>query len=138
MNERTYVLLGPPVPLARPRFSSHKIYDSQKQAKFGAGILIARQHNDSRIFTGPLLLVVEFHFGIPKSREKSATQLRGTPHFYKPDLSNLIKWAEDVANGIIYQDDCQISTIHADKVWCDLGEEKTIFTIRELNDKRID
>lgn len=138
MIERTYILLGTPIPLARPRFSSHKIYDSQKQAKFGAGILVANQHDNDSLFVGPLELKICFHFAIAQCHLKRAPQLRGTPHFYKPDLDNLIKWICDVAKNIIYQDDCQISRIVADKIYCDAGEEKTVFTIRELNDKRID
>ena len=33
------------------------------------------------------------------------------PHYSRPDLSNLIKFIEDVATGILYKDDCIIAEL---------------------------
>ena len=133
---KTYVLTGPPVPLARARFASGKVYDSQKKSKMGSGILLSRQHDTDPIFQGPLELDICFYFAICKSHHKKIKELCNTPHFFKPDLSNLIKFVEDVANRIIYHDDCQIATINAKKLYCDIGDERTVFTIKEINGKK--
>lgn len=135
MNEKTYILLGNPIPLARARHGNGRVYDAQKQLKFTAGILLARQHDNGSYFEGALELEACFHFAIAKCNLRRAPLLRSTPHFIRPDLDNLIKFICDISNGIIFKDDCTISSIIAKKVYCDLGDEKTVFTIRELNGK---
>lgn len=52
-------------------------------------------------------------------------------HQYKPDLSNLLKWIEDCATGIIYRDDCIIASICAKKLYAE--SPRTEFTVEQLN-----
>jgi Holliday junction resolvase RusA-like endonuclease len=66
---------------------------------------------------------------VAKSREKFKDSLMGTYHFYTPDTSNMVKYVEDVANGILYKDDCSIAKVIATKIY---GEPRTEFTITEL------
>ena len=70
MKEKTYVLLGNPVPLARARHANGRVYDSQKQQKFCAGILISRQHDNEPQFEGPIELEATFYFTWTKYRGK--------------------------------------------------------------------
>lgn len=60
---------------------------------------------------GPLIFGVAAHMPMPTSRPKKwkAEALAGK-HFptTKPDLDNIVKLIEDVANGILYKDDSQI------------------------------
>ena len=129
MDEIVYVIPGEPIPLARPRHSHNNVYDSQKNQKLVLSINLRNQHKNKPLYLGPLLLNITFYMPVAKSREEFKASLMGTPHFYKPDLSNLIKMTEDIANGIIFKDDCQIVEIIAKKIY---GEPRTEFTITEM------
>lgn len=131
MNSRTYILLGDPVPLARARMSPYRVYDSQKQIKLVAGINLRNQHNDEPLLQGPLLLDVTFTLAMPRSwSRKKQGELVGSSHIFKPDLSNLLKFVEDIATGIIYNDDCIIAQVMAKKVYG--PEPSTKFTLTQL------
>jgi Holliday junction resolvase RusA-like endonuclease len=110
-----YVIKGDPVPLARARMSYKTVYDSQKNTKLVLGITLANQHDDKPLIAGPLHL--EFVFFMFTSKIKKAKL--GQPHWAKPDLSNLIKLYEDVATSVLYNDDSQIASISARKVYSD-------------------
>jgi Holliday junction resolvase RusA-like endonuclease len=68
---------------------------------------------------------------IPPSRSKQKDKLINTFHVYTPDLSNMIKFVEDIANGILYKDDCQISSIVAHKIYSDTS--RTEFTLSRID-----
>jgi Holliday junction resolvase RusA-like endonuclease len=129
---------GPPTPLARPRMASSrrslggggKVYDPQRHQKLLDGLKIARQYTGP-LLTIPVLLTVEFHFAIPRSYSKSKkADTLGQYHTFKPDLSNLIKYIEDLCTGIVYVDDALIAKIIATKVYSE--ESYTEFTISSL------
>ena len=42
----------------------------------------------------------------------------------KPDIDNVVKAVLDALNGIAYQDDAQVSVLHAAKRWRDCDEER--------------
>lgn len=93
-------------------------------------MLQLRQQSFGHHFEGPLHLEVTFYFAIPKSRDKKLIQ--GTYHYYRPDLSNLIKFLEDIATGILFDDDCIISSITSKKCYDDCP--RTEFIITELEE----
>lgn len=125
-ESRTYVIEGNPTPLARARWGQGRIYDTQKHIKLITGITIANQHTGVAFFTGPLELEITFFFKTPNNMKK----LMGNPHITRPDLSNMIKFIEDVATGITYHDDCLIASIIARKLYD--NTPRTEFTIRQL------
>ena len=125
-----YVIAGDPVALARARHYNRRVYDSQSQMKIVLGVGLRNQHDDRPFYTGPLQLDITFYMPIAKSRAKYAASLMGTYHFYKPDLSNMIKFYEDLATSILYDDDCYIAKINAKKIY---GEPRTEFTITRLS-----
>jgi len=113
METCTYVVEGKPIPLARPRFGRGRCWDEQKLTKVVFGIHLVKQHDSHPFFEGPLQLLVKFFMPIPKrARNKD-----GKPHYIKPDLSNLIKFVEDVGSGILYEDDSVITSIKAEKIY---------------------
>lgn len=126
---KIYTVPGDPVALARTRISSQtRVWDSQKQLKLVCGIQIQNQHETLPLFTGPLAFNVTFFMGIaPTSRNKN---LSGSYHYFRPDLDNLIKFICDVATGILYHEDCLISSITAKKVYD--PNPRTEFFITEL------
>jgi Holliday junction resolvase RusA-like endonuclease len=68
--------------------------------------------------SGPLKATITAHMPIPASASKKDKQrLPGCPHTKKPDIDNIVKLLLDAFNGILYEDDGQISTIVAKKIY---------------------
>jgi len=79
-------------------------------------------------------MLIEFHMPIPASYSKrKRAELVGRPYVKVPDLSNMIKFYEDVFNGVLYEDDKLIVKILASKIHS--LEPKTIICIREFHDE---
>lgn len=123
-----YVIPGNPVALARPRLTKKKIYDSQRNEKLVAGINLKNQHGDQPLFEGPIHLDVNFYLKMPA--RQNPDKMEGRWHIFKPDLSNLLKFIEDIGSGVIYKDDCIICSVTATKYY---GKEpRTEFEIKTL------
>jgi len=63
---------------------------------------------------------MKFFMPIPKSLRKSDCALVDAGKYYhtkKPDVSNLVKFAEDCLNGFAWGDDSQIVALRAMKVY---------------------
>ena len=115
-----YILSYDPVPLARARFVNRRVWDSQKQLKVNCGIILRNQHDDECLFCGPVRMDITFYFKIPKrvtKKRRVEMEAERTPHIFKPDLDNLIKFLLDVGNNVIYHDDCIIAEIHSRKLY---------------------
>lgn len=123
-----YIILGDPVALARPRFNKRNVYDKQKHEKLIAGINLRNQHDDRPFFEGALHMDIHFFLKIPRKSKINAFE--NCHHIFKPDLSNLIKFVEDIGSGIIYKDDSIICSITASKKYS--KEPRTEFEIRIL------
>lgn len=65
-------------------------------------------------FEGPLYMFVKAYFLRPKSAPKS----RVYPSV-KPDIDNVVKLVKDAAESILYENDSQICTLTAIKVYAD-------------------
>ena len=126
-----YIIMGKPTPLARARHANGHVYDSQKHEKLRVGLHLENQHDDKPKYKGALHMEIIFYF---EPSNKKRDLLHGRPHIIKPDTSNLIKFYEDVGNGILYQDDCTIASITAKKLY-DKGETRTEIIITEIDDE---
>jgi Holliday junction resolvase RusA-like endonuclease len=113
-GSKLYVIHGKPIPLARARHGNRRTWDSQKADKVVWGINLRQQHGDRPFWEGPLVLNIIFYMKVPKVTK---SKLWGKPHKARPDLSNLIKFVEDVGSGIIYDDDSSIAACYAQKVY---------------------
>jgi Holliday junction resolvase RusA-like endonuclease len=70
----------------------------------------------------PVIVSMAFVVPIPQSWSKKRREsLIGKPHTQRPDLDNFVKLVADAANGILWEDDSQISTLTACKLWGDVG-----------------
>lgn len=128
-----YVVKGNPIPLCRPRFNQgRRPWDSQREEKVRWGLNVGMQHGSAPLFDGPIHLDVTFYFPAPQSMVKRATEFQDIfiPHYYRPDLSNLIKFVEDAVTGILYRDDCLIVSIRAVKGYS--VDPRTEFSISQF------
>lgn len=114
-----FVIPGDPVPLARPRCGNGRFYDSQKNLKVCAGIYLDQQYKNNELFTGPVILTVNFYMYLPRRRAKTDTRKKNSPHYFRPDLSNLLKFCEDLITDVttIWKDDCIIAEVHCKKLY---------------------
>lgn len=136
MISQIYVINGNPIALARPRLGHKKVWDCQTELKAVSAIELRYQHANQQMYYGPLHLNVTFYLPIPSSiSKKKKSQLFGSPHIFRPDLSNLIKYIEDVATGIIYRDDSLIAKITSFKLYD--NNPRTEFTIEILDSPEI-
>lgn len=128
---KIFVIPGDPTPLARPRLSARKIYDSQKNVKLVASLTLQQQQGDDPLLAGPLHLDITFFMKTPESiSAKRRSLLYGTQHIFKPDLSNLIKFYEDICSNVVFHDDCVIAVITAKKVYDE--KPRTEFSLRVI------
>jgi Holliday junction resolvase RusA-like endonuclease len=127
---KKYILTGNPVPLYRPRFSRDHVFDSQKEIKLVMGITIRKQHENLPMFTGPLQAVMRFYMKPPKRNRCFS----GRWHTIRPDLSNMLKMIEDVAQGIAYEDDKSICREFIEKKW-DINP-RVEFIVSVIDDKK--
>lgn len=122
---------GDPVPLARPRFSRKGTYDSQSHVKQIYILHLLSVKHTWKKLNGPLEMEVIFEMRIPKCSKKKIREYLDTPHVKRPDLSNLVKFIEDVMQGFLFDDDSQIVGINAVKMYSE--NPQTTVKIRSLD-----
>lgn len=136
------VILGDPIPQHRPRACIRGkragVYSDQAVEKTSYQVKLISEFN-REIFKGPLWASFYFFIVRPKSHYgtgKNADRLKKSAPVHpakKPDISNLQKWVEDCANGILWVDDSQIIQTHAIKIYTSPGEgAMTIIRISEV------
>lgn len=118
-----YIIPGNPVALQRPRFNQgqKRPWDPQKKIKEQFAFIIRAQNKISLMYQGPLEIDITFFMGHKK---------KNGYHSSVPDLDNMIKFLQDVAQGILFENDSLIASIKARKVYDE--NPRTEFTIREL------
>jgi len=129
---------GEPVAKGRPRFCRNghtftpqktvdheiRVNDAARKAVKDKGWKMVPQGS-------PVALEMVFTMAMPKGwSEKKRAAMQGHACPKKPDTDNLIKCADGLNNSGIWHDDCQVTAIHAEKVWGDTGH--TIITVVEL------
>lgn len=130
-RQEKYVIMGDPVPLARPRWGNGHVFDSQALLKMQAARIIEDQHAGKEKFVGPIHLDVTFFMCLPKVGLKKRQEIDGKYHTCRPDFSNLLKFMEDIAQPILYDDDCIICSVSGCKKY-DM-EPRTEIMITQLD-----
>jgi Holliday junction resolvase RusA-like endonuclease len=127
----TYLIPGRPYPLQRARYNPHskRPWDPQKALKLQIGNIISQQNKLKIFYDGPLKLEIRFYFPRTRSTRNDVW------HDSRPDTTNLIKLIEDVAQGILFKDDCTICWIDARKMYDD--QPRVEFSLYELNSRSI-
>jgi Holliday junction resolvase RusA-like endonuclease len=131
-----YIIEGDPVPLARVRAAYHSrhMYDSQKDLKIHRLIELQNMHQDAPPLAGPLHLDITFYLKMPKLSPRKRKEKNHSYHQYRPDLSNLIKFVEDIAQHLIFDNDSQIAQITSRKVYHE--KPRTEFQVTQIDPKK--
>lgn len=128
-----YIVYGDPIALARARHTRGRVYDAQKHIKLVWGMDLVKQHANAPMFKGPVFMDVIFYLPLPQTAsQKKRDLIIGQWHIFRPDSSNLVKFCEDVATSICYQDDCILAKLSIEKVYDDGKGPRTEFVLREL------
>lgn len=134
MRTMTYVLHGDPTALARVRVNYHtkRMYDGQEQVKLLSSITIRQQHRDEPYLQGPISISITFFMPMPANwSNKKKSDMVGKFHQIKPDVSNMLKYVEDICNKICFHDDAEISVLERIVKVYD-ANPRTEFTLMEL------
>lgn len=117
---------GPPRGQGRPKATirgSHAgVYTDAKTAAYQNLIALEskRVMGKRPPMAGPITLTLFARFPLPASISKKERQRRmDEGPTKKPDLSNILKAAEDGMNGIVFRDDAQITKTIAVKMYSD-------------------
>lgn len=123
-----------PVPKGRPRFycgpnGKPRTYTPKNTRVYEDLIqdTLAIQKPDEP-FIGPLAVRIVFYINRPKSVKRSQREF---PHV-KPDIDNLVKAVCDCANGVIWNDDAQITDLHAIKRYADDVKHRVILSVEPM------
>ena len=133
------IIPGKPIAKARPRFARKgnfvKTYSIQGTEE-GRFLFEVQKQYQKEPFVLPLVVSFVFmiarpkgHFGTGKNKgllKKSAPEF----HSGKPDLDNLIKFASDCCNAVVWTDDAQIYQIRAIKKYCGIDGAGVVETPR--------
>ena len=132
MQSVEFTIPDKPISLQRVRSTPKGIfYDPQSVIKKRVVNHVMAQINDFKISSEPLQLQIAFYFEMPKSwSKKKKERMRLKYHTSRSDIDNLIKFILDTFNGILYEDDAQISRIVAYKMWDDIP--RTCIRLSEL------
>ena len=130
MKDMVIKVAGIPIAKHRPRFARYgkhvRTYDDQ-HTEAGLWFLQAQQQITHK-FDGPIKLFCEFVFARPKAhfgtgKNKGKLKASAPEHHTKtPDVSNLVKFPEDILNGSAWIDDSLITAVVAEKRYC-VGSE---------------
>lgn len=94
---------------------------------------IKTQYNQATPISGPLSVMYTYHMPVPKGSSKVRTQqmLNGVMHPIKrPDLDNLNKFLSDTLIGLVIEDDSQIVSLTARKIFG--NSPKTVIKIESI------
>jgi len=110
-----FKIYGNPVPQGRPRIIKKGLHYGMKDPDASSIYkdrlrLLAQQHRQDPLLSGPLHVRLQFEILKPPSARK-----RDVWRAKKPDLDNLIKAVTDAFTGVIWRDDALIVSIEASK-----------------------
>lgn len=121
----TFIIKGQPISLVRQDKLTQGYWDDLKKHKHEAVNQLEDQTKDIKPFEKPVHVEVNFYF-VPKGTHKPLH-----PHGYnhsRPDISDLIRFVENITNGILFKDPSIISSITSVKKYSDQSRTEIIIT----------
>ena len=135
MMQITFAVYGEPVPKGRPRFSTRGKFpvaytpEKTKTYESEVGMMAKAAMGTSKPLKGALEAFIYVTFTIPASYSKKRTEAclsNFEKHTKKPDLDNVVKAICDGMDKIVFLSDSQITSIHATKVYGEVGKVEVL------------
>jgi len=125
-----FIIEGDPVAKGRPKFARRgkfvSVYTPEKTKTYETKVaeIATNAMGDQEPLETPVVVSIWIYLQIPKSYSKKRfadciNQLERPTK--KPDIDNVAKAVTDAMNGIVYQDDSQIVSIHIHKYYASTG-----------------
>lgn len=121
----TFIISGDPISIFRPRNFNAHCWDSLKQLKHSAINQLEEQFKDQEPYLKPINIEYHFYFR-PIGAHRSTTEY-GYNHS-RPDITDLIKFVENVSVGILFKDTGIIASISSFKRYSELSRTEIIIT----------
>ena len=131
MIQIMFTIYGEPVAKGRPRFSTRGKFpvaytpEKTKAYEFEVGMMALAAMGGSKPLEGALEAFIYVTFAVPESYSKKRLEacLNGSEkHTKKPDLDNVVKCVIDGMDKIVFDNDSQITSIHATKVYGEVSK----------------
>ena len=134
-DEIIVALQGAPTPYRHRSAPGGHRYLPKKQRDQLAMLRLAAQEamNGREPFTAPVRLELKVTLPIPKSwskKKQHAAVIGDVLPDTRPDLSNLLKLAEDALSGVVFADDSLVCIQWSQKVYC--LAPKIVLTVKSL------
>ena len=135
MMQIMFTVYGEPVAKGRPRFSTRGKFpvaytpEKTKSYEFEVGMMALAAMGGSKPLEGALEAFIYITYAVPESYSKKRLEacLNGLEkHTKKPDLDNVIKSVIDGMDKIVFDNDSQITSIHATKVYGEVAKAEVI------------
>ena len=130
-----FTVYGQPVAKGRPRFSTRGkfpvAYTPEKTKTYEAevGLMAKAAMGVTKTLEGALEAFIYVTFPVPASYSKKRTEacLNETEkHIKKPDLDNVVKSVIDGMDKVVFNNDSQIMSIHATKVYGEIAKVEVL------------
>ena len=136
MKVLEFTVEGEPVSKLRHRttksghkFTPKKVVDAEAKIRREANLACIIDKWEMAKKGEPLKLVVAFGMKMPKSwSKKKQEEMYLEPCCKKPDLDNLIKIFDGLNGSNVWEDDDQVTEIHATKYWAHKGSTSVQIT----------
>lgn len=135
MMQIMFTIYGEPVPKGRPRFSTRGKFpvaytpEKTKNYESDVGMMAKAAMGASNPLEGALEAFIYVTFPVPASYSKKRTEaclIDSEKHTKKPDLDNIVKAVLDGMDKIVFENDSQITSIHATKVYGEVPKVEVI------------
>ena len=126
MIQIMFTVYGEPIAKGRPRFSTRGKFpvaytpEKTKAYEFEVGMMALAAMGGTKPLEGALEAFIYVTYAVPASYSKKRLEacLSGLEkHTKKPDLDNVVKSVIDGMDKIVFDNDSQITSIHATKVY---------------------
>ena len=130
-----FTVYGTPTPKGRPRFSTRGKFpvaytpEKTKAYEFEVGMMALAAMGGTKPLEGALEAFIYITYAVPESYSKKRLEacLSGSEkHTKKPDLDNVIKSVIDGMDKIVFDNDSQITSIHATKVYGEVAKAEVM------------
>jgi Holliday junction resolvase RusA-like endonuclease len=135
MMQIMFTIYGIPIPKGRPRFSTRGKFpvaytpEKTKNYESDVGMMAKAAMGASEPLEGALEAFIYVTFPIPASYSKKRTEAclsDSEKHIKKPDLDNVVKSVIDGMDKIVFENDSQITSIHATKVYGEVAKVEVV------------
>lgn len=106
MQTLVYRIKGQPQAIYKNSRTTRKTIDPHKLALIDAQRQLINQHDQRPLLTGPWTLTIEFYYQSAQEHQF---------HTHAPSITQLLRFLDEIAKGVIYNNECILHQIHAAK-----------------------